>query len=405
MDNNGAASAVDSERLFETEPEAAPFEREASVARAAALTGRSAGDIAHELEMLNAAIGKISYREYFRFRLFDAALTLDEKLLFAGETCSRTIWGIANFSSLWFGPMMQKAAFCALMRGHSLPVPVVLAQTGDAATVDGAIHLADTDELAAFLGKPENYPLFGKPLVGERSAGALSLDKLASDRSEVQLANGHLVPIEDLAREILHAFPHGYIFQRRLKPDSAVRNICGDRVATVRVYTITGSHEPQVFRSAWKIPGSDNMADNYWRAGNILAAIDRDDGTVRRAVTGAGFELQTIDRHPGSGAQLTGILVPQLAEIEALAVKAARVFADIRLVGWDIAATIDGPVLLEGNFAPDFGIIQIAEARGVLDRQLDEALQVCLSAKRAVQKNIGLALGEQAKRNSSHATV
>jgi hypothetical protein len=405
VDDSPVAPAVVGECVFEQEPEAPAFDRESCVACAAAVKGRPPRDIALEIEALNAGVGKVSDSEYFRFCLFDAGLTLDEKLSFAGETCSRTIWGIANFSSLWFGPMMQKAAFCALMRGHGLPVPVVCAQTGESAPVEGAIHLADAGELAAFLARPENYPLFGKPLVGERSAGALSLEHPVGDRGWVKLSNGRIVSIDRVAQEIQEWFPAGYVFQRRLEPDPVVRRICGNRVATVRVYTISGRQGPQVFRAAWKIPAGANMADNYWRAGNILAAIDSNSGTVKRAVTGAGFDFRVIERHPESGAQLRAIPVPQLAEIEALAVKAARVFADIRLIGWDIAATVDGPVVLEGNFAPDFGIVQIAEARGVLDRQLDEALQVCLSAKRAISARIESARREQTKRILSSATA
>lgn len=380
--------------IFEAEPKPVAFDRAHALERAYGITRRPATEIAAEMDGLCHAIGKMSDREYFWFRLFDAGLSPSEKLAFVGERTTRSIWSVANFSSLWFGPMMHKAAFCAFMRGYGLPAPVILAQTGDSYPVAAAQRLADEQQTKAFLAQPDVYPLFGKPLVGERSLGALGLDALSGDGREIRLLDGHLVSVAELARAIHDRYPEGYLFQRHLEPDGAVKRLCGKRIATVRVYTISGALGPEVFRTVWKVPAGANMADNYWRPGNILCAIDLETGRVRRAVSGGGFELEEIQCHPDTGTPLIGLEVPQLAEIAKLALDAARVFSDLRIVGWDIAATANGPVVLEGNFAPDFGLCQLAEARGVLDQQLDRALQASLDAKRKLADRVNAAVQE-----------
>ncbi len=380
--------------IFESEPQAAGFDRGIDIERVRVITGRPASDISAEIDALGHAIGKISEREYVWFRLFETDLTLAEKVAFAGERTTRSIWSTANFSTSWFGPMMHKAAFCAIMRGYGFPVPVILAQTGDSYPVATAQRLDDEQQAKAFLSQPDVYPLFGKPLIGERSLGTLGLDALSGDRREIRLIDGRWVSVAELVQSIHLCYPDGYIFQRYIDPDAAVLRLCGKRLATVRVYTISGAMGPEVFRTVWKIPAGANMADNYWRHGNILCAIDRETGKVRRAVTGGGFELDQIQCHPDTGTLLVGRDVPQLAEIERLALDAARVFPDLRIIGWDIAATANGPVVLEGNFAPDFGLCQLAEARGVLDQQLDRALQVSIEAKRKLAERVSAAQKE-----------
>jgi hypothetical protein len=59
------------------------------------------------------------------------------------------------------------------------------------------------------------------------------------------------------------------------------------------------------------------------------------------------------DVHPVTGAQVTGRQVPHWDEIKAIALKAHNASQGRLLVGWDVAVTPDGPLLLEGNSYPD----------------------------------------------------
>ncbi len=91
--------------------------------------------------------------------------------------------------------------------------------------------------------------------------------------------------------------------------------------------------------------------------GSITALIDRDDeGRVAAVVDDAG---NWISHHPDSGEKIVGIKVPFLREAEALVLSSAKEIPEVRYVGWDVAITPAGPVLIEGNGAP-----------GVVDAQL-----------------------------------
>jgi hypothetical protein len=84
------------------------------------------------------------------------------------------------------------------------------------------------------------------------------------------------------------------------------------------------------------------------------AAIDLVDGSLS-AMTGDKPEClsQWYDRHPVTGVAVKGLGVPCWDAVAALAERAHRVTHDRILVGWDIAITPSGPVLLEGNSYPD----------------------------------------------------
>src|SRR5262249_44278308 len=160
-------------------------------------------------------------------------------------------------------------------------------------------------ELRDFLSSSD-YPLFGKPMDGARSVGSISIDRYDRGRDELVTRNGLSIPLAQFLAALQAHFASGYVFQKRLRPHATVREICGERVATVRVVTIIVHGQPEVFRACWKIPAGKHAADNFWRAGNLLAQVDLDTGRVLRVLRGTGPNLQELADHPDSGTRLLG---------------------------------------------------------------------------------------------------
>jgi hypothetical protein len=117
-----------------------------------------------------------------------------------------------------------------------------------------------------------------------------------------------------------------------------------------------------------------NRADNFWRNGNMLAAVDTTTGTVTRVIRGTGPLQEEIVVHPDTGAVLVGAKVPCWREALELARATARDLPHVPLIGWDIAVTRRGPVLVEANNTPDFRLVEMAERRGAYDEELKEFL-------------------------------
>ena len=179
----------------------------------------------------------------------------------------------------------------------------------------------------------------------------------------------------------------GYILQRRIAPHAGVRAVAGNRLATVRAITILTEQGPQLLRALWKIPAGNNVADNYWRSGNLLATLDLDTGRVIRVVRGTGLALEEVTHHPDTGAELVGIEVPNWSEIVGTALDAASALAEVPLIGWDMAAVEGGALIVEPNFTPDFFMTQLADRSGMLDARFNAFLESRKAAARQTKRN------------------
>jgi len=133
--------------------------------------------------------------------------------------------------------------------------------------------------------------------------------------------------------------------------------------------------EPEVVGAAMRMAiGVNHVVDNL-HTGGIATAVDLDTGALGPASNlGADARLGWMDRHPVSGAQITGTRLPLWNEVREFALRAHRAFADRVLVGWDIAVTPNGPVLVEGNGCPDLDIMQRFVRGGLMAARLGALL-------------------------------
>ena len=123
---------------------------------------------------------------------------------------------------------------------------------------------------------------------------------------------------------------------------------------------------PEIIQTVWKIPAAGNIADNFWRPGNVIAAIEADSGAVSRIVQGTGPDQAVLTAHPDTGQTLQGLVLPHWQRIKALCLEQAMVFAELRYQSWDIAICAEGPVVVEVNTGAAFSLSQIALGEGFL---------------------------------------
>ena len=151
-----------------------------------------------------------------------------------------------------------------------------------------------------------------------------------------------------------------FLIQERLVNDQALRDLCQGALATVRMVSAIDEHgNPEAIRAVFRMPSrAESIVDNY-HAGGIAAAIDLATGTLD-AATDMGLypSLGWVEKHPISGAQIKGRVLPRWPEMLALVLRAHSHFADRAVIGWDVAFTDQGMVIVEGNAASDTDIIQ-----------------------------------------------
>jgi glutathione synthase/RimK-type ligase-like ATP-grasp enzyme len=125
---------------------------------------------------------------------------------------------------------------------------------------------------------------------------------------------------------------------------------------TVRVVTILDRvGDPRILGAFFRAIVGNNWVDNIdmGRTGNLWVLLDAATGTMTEA-TMVGNGHTQVTHHPDTGREFAGQVIPMWAGVLDLARRAARAVWPVRTVGWDIAVTPSGPVLLEGNvwYAP-----------------------------------------------------
>jgi hypothetical protein len=74
--------------------------------------------------------------------------------------------------------------------------------------------------------------------------------------------------------------PNGYLVLRRLRQAPALADLFGPRLWSVRLLVFHGATGPVIHRAVAKIATGTNAADNYWRPGHMLGAINLETGVI-----------------------------------------------------------------------------------------------------------------------------
>jgi hypothetical protein len=335
-------------------------------------TKRGVLSILREILALWRGPGKLTPQEYFYYRLWDPAIPFEEKCRFVGKQAQHAMHLVCN-SQYWYCAAADKILFHTIMSGSSLPIPDLVAISAAGRTLPGIPNLTTPDALAALLRRPEFYPLFMKEVGGKYSLSVVSADNYERTTDEVVLLDGTRLSPESLAEKLIT--PRGYLVQRRLRQAPALAALFGPRLWSVRVFVTLGKAGPRIHRATAKIATGNNPADNYWRQGNMLGAVDLESGKIIRSVCGSGAELRLNDPHPDTGRPVVGVQIPDWNIVKEIVVTAAPLFAGINSQSWDVALTEQGAVLLEVNFGGDLNLAQLATGKGVLDAAFSEHLK------------------------------
>ncbi len=312
--------------------------------------------------------GKLSPAEYYLYRLYDdEKYNREEKQRFLGKNGVNKIYRHV-ISPYFFGLSHDKLVAEAVLRGAGLPTPVTLAIYHGIRSYGTIPALRTPTELAAFLRNDMTYPFFSKPINGWQSRAVAHIEAYQKESDSLVLTGGHMLEVETFAKEI-GELDSGAILQEVLRPHPELAELTGERVSTVRTIELIGGNRIETFRAAWKVPAGGNIADNFWRPGNLLADVDVADGRVRRIIRGTGLDQQEVDDHPDTGRRLKDTTLPEWAAVTRLSEAAASLFPDLRIVAMDVAITDRGPVVVEVNAGGDMDLTQLASGTGVLDQR------------------------------------
>lgn len=307
-------------------------------------------------------------KEYYEYQVYDPALTLAQKRQFVGEKGSfalnlqLTPPGLTNMRNF----LADKVGLTSMMGALGLETTHLQAAFAPTRGFGTLPTLRSPADVVRFLTNQARYPLFGKPVRGSGAFGSVLIRRL--DGMMATLGNGQTISVSKLAEEVSAYRTYGYVFQDAVIPHPVIATLTGSQaLSTVRVVTVNHSDTPEVLYSIWKLPSPTAMSDNFWQKGSLISLVERFSGVVQRVRYGAGLDTQWVEAHPVTGAQLLGTTLPCWQSVVDLALAAHATVPDNGILGWDIAITARGAVLIECNENTGHGLYQLASGRGVLN--------------------------------------
>lgn len=147
-----------------------------------------------------------------------------------------------------------------------------------------------------------------------------------------------------------------YLAEEAIVQHPTMDLLCDKSVNTLRITTIVsdkGNANPVY--ALVRAGSGKNDVDNVTSGG--MYTLLSDEGVITHPMF-CDKAMAYYTAHPLSGQAFIGFQIPFFREALALCCEAAKVEPRMRYIGWDVAITPEGPVLVEGNNLPGYDMCQ-----------------------------------------------
>ena len=149
-----------------------------------------------------------------------------------------------------------------------------------------------------------------------------------------------------------------YIIQERIcNQNPIINSIHPHAINTIRLTTIKKGNTFAILPPLLRVGVGKKEVDN-WAEGGLAIGIDEKTGSLKRyGFYKPGYGIKT-ETHPDTGVVFSEIQIPYLKESIDLAIRFHKNLSTIHSIGWDIAITSEGPVIIEGNDNWEITLVQ-----------------------------------------------
>jgi len=180
----------------------------------------------------------------------------------------------------------------------------------------------------------------------------------------------------------------GYIIQETIKQHPLLEKLNQSCVNTLRIDTFLRKDGTAGVISAYLRYGISGAIVDNTSSGGAQVSIDLHTGRLDKYgyATISDGEGRIYERHPDSGIVFDGYTIPFFAEALDLVRNAAQRIPGLRLVGWDVGITENGPVLIEGNHDYDMTGTDLAlygSLKNPLFREIFQEAGIQIARKRS----------------------
>lgn len=299
------------------------------------------------------AVGQFSRKEIVGYALFVPSIAAKMPVLISKE---RSLAKLSRFNPPRYQHLTEsKDEFYEVCRKHELPIPETYGWTRDGRTYDTNGDLIEGDQAwQEYLSARLPAEFIIKDRDGAYGSGFDAFHR--TDKSFRSVDRGDVYDIKALTQAFASVGgASGIIIQKRLFDVPQLAALSGRRgLQTMRINTLLqpDGHVSILFYMI-KILAGKTVSDNFsmGTTGNLIAYGDRDTGLLRGAVNihECGSGMKAVATHPHTGTTFDGFQLPLWSDAVELVTKGQRCFPELATLGWDVAITDEGPVIIEAN--------------------------------------------------------
>lgn len=191
-----------------------------------------------------------------------------------------------------------------------------------------------------------------KNTILEASTGVVFLDLIGNG---IYL-NGKEVMMSELQDKVAKG---AWVVQKEYLSHQSIASVNASALNIMRVTTIYNGKDVKIV-GGFQAFATGNAKTDSWSEGSIYVGVDFERGCLHkhgfRSPYHEGLGLEP--KHPDSRIVFEDFAIPYIEEIKGLVTSAHRLFFTNYLLGWDIAITDNGPMIVEINEKPGMNVMQ-----------------------------------------------
>jgi hypothetical protein len=323
--------------------------------------------------------------EYYLYGFDRDSITRKEKLSYiSNEKINRVFRPLLN-SRKWVPILSNKLLFFLFFSKLELPVAKVYGfyYPRRGFFFDGS-QLEGIEDFIRWQNKSRIKNMVVKPVSSLAGKGIKILDKLISPEN-IKCNDGNTYSLEDIfsfmdsdikVRQPEEDPYSGYIIEEKVEQDTQMNLLGGPSLNTVRISTLRRQNgEVLIDFGMLRVGGEGSLTDNLHQGGYVVN-IDVSDGSLAEKTYGykGKYGPWIEEKEINIKAHIKDGKVPYWKHIVSLASKAASFLPGVCSVGWDVAISDKGPILMEGNSNWDMVIAQVLSG-GYLTEERREILK------------------------------
>lgn len=214
----------------------------------------------------------------------------------------------------------------------------------------------DIDKFRDYCSRHDKFVV--KPLAGSFGGKGVRIITISEEN-----------PVDTVFRNLLAEMKKTpYMLEEVIEQDPGMAKFHPQSVNTIRLVTVNENRHVEIVQACVRIGMGDSIVDN----GCLSSSVDIEHGIVT-SLGRCAHKAGLYAFQPDTGEQIIGAQIPKWEELKKQIVDMANVLPNQRVIGWDLALSTKGWVMVEGNSHP---AIQTLSGEGVGARELFNRLLV-----------------------------